>query len=89
MSRIEILRRLEENERDLQMWGDCLGIQGNRINIQQRTKYEPCGEDCSICLEKIENDGYKTSCNHHFHENCLNTWKNMDKRSCPNCRSKL
>jgi len=124
MTRIEILRRLNDNDRDLQMRNSqqgnytlqrqseqeqqylqrrlrvnelqnrvnrMFGIQGNSINIENRNQeqYKPCGKDCSICLEKVRNDGCKTSCNHHFHKNCINSWKNVGKNTCPNCRSKL
>jgi len=113
MTRIEILRRLNENDRDLQSleqnynnfqrrnqqlqrrldqdFSSIISIQGNSINIKNRNQeqYKPCGKDCSICLEKVRNDGCKTSCKHHFHKKCLNTWKNIGKNTCPNCRSKL
>ena len=42
--------------------------------------------DCSICLEKINNNNKKIlNCNHIFHENCVNTWL-QDTPNCPLCR---
>lgn len=44
---------------------------------------------CSVCLENIEEtDIYITKCNHHFHSECINSWKRI-KNSCPNCRGDL
>ena len=42
--------------------------------------------ECSICLTKIENDVYKTSCNHIFHRKCYEQWLNYNLK-CPLCRS--
>ena len=50
-----------------------------------------CKKDCSICLDKIEeNDIIYLPCNHHFHKSCLLKWMNNDEqnpeRKCPMCR---
>ena len=46
--------------------------------------------NCSICLEKINHISYiKTYCNHHFHRECINSWKRIGKNSCPNCRKNI
>tara|TARA_Y200000002_G_scaffold382818_1_gene401476 strand:+ start:661 stop:1587 length:927 start_codon:yes stop_codon:yes gene_type:complete len=42
--------------------------------------------ECSICLNKIENDVYKTTCNHTFHRKCYEQWLNYNVK-CPLCRS--
>ena len=44
-------------------------------------------EECSICLNKIENDFYKTDCNHRFHRKCYEKWMNYNI-NCPLCRTK-
>ncbi len=49
---------------------------------------------CSICLEEsvsTENNLQKLSCNHIFHETCLNEWIKTcynHKFTCPICRKK-
>jgi hypothetical protein len=41
---------------------------------------------CSICLEDIFENEFKTKCNHSFHTRCLSKWlKNAN--NCPNCRT--
>jgi hypothetical protein len=44
--------------------------------------------ECSICLNAISSTdkSFKTDCNHCFHEQCIKTWIEHDKKSCPNCR---
>ena len=35
---------------------------------------------CSICWCNLENDLYKTKCNHYFHLNCIFKWlKHVDR----------
>ena len=49
-------------------------------------------EICSICLGVIEDDKYKTECNHTFHSKCLGTWCSrltIGKKTCPFCREKI
>ena len=57
---------------------------GDKIN-----KTEEDYEDCSICQEKVKCGGMKTKCGHHFHNDCINSWKNMAKNTCPNCRAEM
>lgn len=46
-------------------------------------------QDCSICLEKISNVFYKTTCDHLFHYNCIKKWFITNKNiTCPYCRKK-
>lgn len=49
--------------------------------------------ECCICLEEINDDFTTTSCNHHFHKNCLQRWfkdqpsyKHGGWGKCPMCR---
>ena len=53
--------------------------EGNDIN----------GDNCSICLEKMENNKYKISeCKHEFHNDCLLTYFRVSNNtSCPLCRN--
>ena len=44
-------------------------------------------EECLICQE-IESN-VKTDCNHFFCEECILSWLNRNKDSCPYCRSNL
>ena len=43
---------------------------------------------CSICLHTI-NELCQTNCNHHFCKDCLDTWFNAKKNTCPLCRSDI
>lgn len=42
--------------------------------------------ECSICLNEIKSDFYKTDCNHIFHRNCFEQWL-LYNRNCPLCRA--
>jgi len=52
-----------------------------------------CNEDCSICLESLNNtEVYKTKCNHIFHVVCIKNYVNTNQFNevkCPNCRESL
>ena len=42
--------------------------------------------ECSICLDNILlHDLHITPCKHHFHNNCIRNWMNLNN-NCPNCR---
>ena len=46
--------------------------------------------DCSICLEPIKDNSFKTKCSHFFHSSCISTWRDMGSHNhdkCPNCRA--
>ena len=43
---------------------------------------------CSVCLSSLINDISKLSCNHSFHEKCINEWL-KEKNTCPLCRSSI
>lgn len=49
--------------------------------------------ECSICFEKIDEDGSQvslTKCGHLFHYDCVKTWmKHPNGGSCPQCRNCL
>jgi hypothetical protein len=46
--------------------------------------------ECSICLlGGSSNEFYTTSCNHMFHENCIDKWFETGNVSCPLCRKSL
>jgi tRNA A-37 threonylcarbamoyl transferase component Bud32 len=93
ISRQEMLRRLDENDRDLQrrrrIRENEIIQKANEICSRISSIIQHREEDCTICLEKINNNYHKTSCNHYFHNNCINSWKNTGQNSCPNCREKL
>jgi hypothetical protein len=47
-------------------------------------------EECSICLEKLENEIAHLSCNHFYHYRCICQWinnniKNKKESYCPIC----
>ena len=44
--------------------------------------------ECSICLENIDNFFYITTCNHIFHNKCINNCL-KHRNSCPLCRKRL
>lgn len=52
---------------------------------------EEKNEHCSICLSEIQKDNtiIKTPCSHIFHEECIKKWCEMDKQTCPFCRTQL
>src|SRR5690348_8975253 len=41
--------------------------------------------NCRICFEPLNNEILKLSCNHVFHNNCIQLWFST-KRECPICR---
>jgi len=57
--------------------------------IETQKHYKPCGKDCSICMEEVKEDGIKTECNHHYHKDCINSWFNIGRNTCPNCRANI
>ena len=61
------------------MNGPIIDEEGNEINI----------DNCSICLEKMENNKYKIpECKHEFHNECLLTYFRVSNNtSCPLCRN--
>jgi hypothetical protein len=44
------------------------------------------GIDCSICLEDCgSRQAYNLRCGHLFHQDCLDTWRNIND-TCPMCK---
>lgn len=43
---------------------------------------------CSICLCDISEQKITLYCSHIYHYDCLATWFNKNRYSCPNCRHK-
>ena len=44
--------------------------------------------ECSICLKKYNNDKVYLNCNHSFHRECINNWKERND-TCPICRKRI
>lgn len=45
---------------------------------------------CSICLDVLDDDKYKTKCNHVFHSKCLGmACKASSSKKCPYCRAPI
>lgn len=56
----------------------------------QRTGKCPWHKECPICLETGKGPFKKLStCNHEFHESCIDKWKSSGHRTCPVCRSEF
>ena len=47
--------------------------------------------DCSICLELLnkQENIYKTSCGHQYHNRCIYNHVENNKKDCPLCRKDL
>ena len=43
---------------------------------------------CSVCLDDIKSNAFKTNCGHYFHNQCLLNWL-LTKHTCPVCRNDL
>ena len=43
---------------------------------------------CSVCLDNIESNAFKTNCGHYFHNQCLLNWL-LTNHTCPVCRNDL
>ena len=43
---------------------------------------------CSICLDKIDDDFFITSCHHMYHNKCIEKWL-QKANTCPDCRKIL
>ena len=45
-------------------------------------------DECSICLELIDNNCCTLKCSHNFHKECITEW--FERKSvCPNCRREI
>lgn len=46
--------------------------------------------ECSICMESCDyKDACMLKCGHMFHSECLNSWCESGKSSCPLCRKRM
>ena len=45
-------------------------------------------DKCSICMSNIEDKCYITPCNHKYHKECIDKWKERNN-TCPMCRFKI
>jgi len=56
---------------------------------QKEINYDLKEYDCSICLEKIIDHKilFDLPCKHKFHLHCIEQWRNMNKNTCPLCRT--
>lgn len=45
-------------------------------------------DPCPICLDNLTTKTV-TSCNHEFHEACLDLWMNEENEFCPICRERI
>ena len=46
------------------------------------------GDECSICLELIDDNCCTLKCSHNFHKECITEW--FERKSvCPNCRREI
>ena len=52
-------------------------------NLKNQKKNE-----CSICLDSIDDDLFLTECCHKFHSKCIKSWYNHSPE-CPNCRGNI
>lgn len=71
---------------------DYCGRHQNFIVVKTQLPPPPPPEsemtDCVICLQTIHKDLEKTPCNHSFHHECLNKWKQRST-TCPCCRAQI
>ncbi len=57
------------------------------ILVNKKLEKIEINDNCSICLEKFDNIGFKLKCNHCFHEKCFNNFINScHLLKCPLCR---
>jgi hypothetical protein len=56
-------------------------------NLENKTKTQNSNE-CSICLDDLEEDLFITDCGHQFHSKCIKKWYGHSPE-CPNCRGDI
>jgi hypothetical protein len=74
-------------------------LERNRIKFTalEKNSHEYTDDCCSICLfpyndleqQEQQEEIIKTNCNHIFHLQCLSTWVNQNKKTCPVCRNAM
>ncbi len=65
-----------------------LNIKGMELKTDIKVDYKKVDE-CAICLDEIQENLYKTNCNHDFHRHCIGQWKHMGNDTCPCCRTTI
>ncbi|CAD8198694.1 unnamed protein product [Paramecium pentaurelia] len=55
---------------------------------QRQTRFQSKAEQCGICYNAIEQQGYLDSCNHSFCLTCIKKWSNIEN-TCPLCKQKF
>ena len=58
----------------------------NNPYFLEQNLFIPKVDDCSICLDSLNNKLVKLDCNHLFHFDCI---KNITNNSCPLCRREI
>ena len=63
-------------------------IRQNKFRFPKSQIYDELDRDCPICLETIVKGHIvvQLDCNHIYHCNCINCWK---QNSCPYCRETI
>ena len=64
-----------------------------RNDLELKRKLLPIKEfdhddECSICLDLIDNNSCTLKCSHNFHKECIKEWF-QQKSICPNCRREI
>jgi hypothetical protein len=72
-----IKRRQKKRNADLEMERKLLPI-----------KVFDSDDECSICLELIDDNCCTLKCSHNFHKECITEWLEH-KSICPNCRTDI
>ena len=72
-----IKKRREKKNKNLEMERKLLPI-----------KVFDSGDECSICLELIDDNCCTLKCSHNFHKECIEGWF-MKEESCPLCRDEF
>ncbi len=56
--------------------------------VMQNIPTDQIKEDCPICLDSMTENSIKLTCQHCFHQHCINEWFSIDPgHSCPICRT--
>ena len=61
-------------------------LQFNSIISIEKISLDKDKDKCSICLDDIEIDYAKLSCNHKYHIDCIKPWLMKYSLECPYCR---
>lgn len=46
-------------------------------------------ETCPICIEKLQGQCHRIHCGHTYHKECIRSWTDTGKTSCPMCRCEI